>query len=135
MIKTCLDCKEEKEHIARGYCGVCYVRFYRENLASDEVKKKKAIYNRAWMKQSFKDKQLAINEIKIDSGCVDCGYAEHPVALDFDHVRGIKEYGIAQMRKKFTLKKLLKEIEKCEVRCANCHRIATYNRLIDPTQI
>jgi hypothetical protein len=29
----------------------------------------------------------------------------------------------------FSLAAIKKEIEKCEIVCANCHRIRTYNRL------
>jgi L-lysine 2,3-aminomutase len=57
--------------------------------------------------------------------CVDCGESD-PVVLDFDHVRGKKTYNIAWMvSSRYPLATILKEIEKCEVRCANCHRRRT----------
>ncbi len=60
--------------------------------------------------------------------CVDCGES-NPIVLDFDHVRGNKVYTISWLRKKpFSLKRIQEEIDKCEVRCSNCHRIVTFNR-------
>jgi hypothetical protein len=52
--------------------------------------------------------------------CVDCGYADIR-ALEFDHVKG-KTFTIGQ-RGTLSPTKVLAEIEKCEVRCCNCHRI------------
>jgi ferredoxin len=60
--------------------------------------------------------------------CVDCGESD-PVVLEFDHVRGKKEYNISYMIKAVSLDKIVAEIEKCEVRCANCHRRVTAARM------
>lgn len=60
--------------------------------------------------------------------CVDCGN-DNLVVLDFDHVRGEKVANISKMVSTGrSLSSLLREIEKCEVRCANCHRIVTHQR-------
>jgi hypothetical protein len=56
--------------------------------------------------------------------CIDCGETD-PVVLDFDHVRGIKRKAVALMIKDFSWENIQLEIEKCEVRCANCHRRKT----------
>lgn len=89
-------------------------------------------YSRAYYqahKQERQDRilrfQAMLNEIKLSSGCVDCGYAVHPAALDFDHVEGVKSKNISQMYT-FSRKTILTEISKCVVRCANCHRIRHY---------
>ena len=63
--------------------------------------------------------------IKLESGCVDCGYNDNPVALDFDHVNGDKVFSLSQ-KKGASIETLLNEAEKCVVRCANCHRIKTF---------
>lgn len=80
-------------------------------------------------KQQYK-KKLA--EIKQTSGCVDCGETNH-IVLDFDHIKD-KKYNVSRMiHDGFSWKAIMKEIEKCEVVCANCHRIRTYNRLTSKT--
>lgn len=64
-----------------------------------------------------------INQIKVERGCVDCGYRGNPAALHFDHRDPMdKQFKIANNMER-SLQSLLAEIAKCEVRCANCHSI------------
>lgn len=58
--------------------------------------------------------------------CVDCG-EDDPVVLEFDHVNEQKSFNIgrAVSGSHRSWAKILAEIEKCEVRCANCHRKRT----------
>ena len=79
-----------------------------------------------YSKQELK-KKLA--KIKEDSGCLDCGENNH-IVLDFDHLKD-KKYNISRMiHDGFSWAAIKKEISKCEVVCANCHRIRTHNRLM-----
>jgi hypothetical protein len=79
----------------------------------------------AYDKQQFKKK---LSDIKEASGCIDCGANNH-IILDFDHIRD-KKYNVSRMiHDGFSWAAIKKEIEKCEVVCANCHRIRTHNRL------
>ncbi len=56
---------------------------------------------------------------------MDCGEGD-PVVLEFDQVRGVKKADICALLSHNTGRlKLEGEIEKCEVRCANCHRRKT----------
>ena len=61
----------------------------------------------------------------MERGCVVCGYNAPPAALDFNHVRGVKLFNVSQDPKR-ALYSIMQEIEKCDVLCANCHRIHTY---------
>jgi len=70
---------------------------------------------------------IAIWWYKMTHPCVDCGNAD-PIVLDFDHVNGNKRKSVSSMRA-YSLKTILKEIQKCEVVCSNCHRKRTYARL------
>jgi hypothetical protein len=55
---------------------------------------------------------------------VDCGETD-PVVLEFDHVRDkLKDIGY-MVTVGFSWSAIQLEIEKCEVRCANCHRRKT----------
>ena len=68
-----------------------------------------------------------IAEYKLKAGCIDCGYNTHQAALDFDHIQGEKKFTIGGSYTR-SWDSILKEINKCEVRCANCHRVVTYER-------
>lgn len=60
--------------------------------------------------------------------CIDCGEAD-PIVLEFDHRNPASKVGnIADIinRSGWGLKRLQTEIEKCDVRCCNCHRKRTW---------
>lgn len=76
-------------------------------------------------------------EFLLTHPCVDCGES-NPLVLEFDH-RGDKRAGINELlRTETPWSEISLEIEKCDVRCANCHRRRTavtrrYHRdLLDP---
>jgi hypothetical protein len=57
--------------------------------------------------------------------CIDCPESD-PVVLEFDHVRGEKKDIISKLIfKTVSIARIVAEIEKCVVRCANCHRRKT----------
>lgn len=55
--------------------------------------------------------------------CVDCGNDDFRV-LEFDHLKD-KDFNIAEKIGRVSLDVLMKEIDKCDIVCANCHRIRT----------
>jgi hypothetical protein len=57
------------------------------------------------------------------SECADCGERD-PVVLEFDHRDG-KRGNVSTMTQWASLQTLRSEIEKCDVRCVNCHRRRT----------
>lgn len=59
--------------------------------------------------------------------CSDCNACFDPVAMDFDHVRGEKFNGIAALWS-YSWDFVLQEIAKCDLVCANCHRLRTVSR-------
>jgi hypothetical protein len=64
--------------------------------------------------------------IKMFHGCADCGWNEWPRGLDWDHVRGTKVTTVAIMIARIgPWSSVLAEMAKCEVVCANCHRLRT----------
>jgi len=62
--------------------------------------------------------------------CVDCGI-DDPIVLQFDHVRGEKKGAVSNMlySRGCSMKTIIAEIEKCEIRCANCHARKTAEEL------
>lgn len=65
--------------------------------------------------------------------CADCGGNFPPEILEFDHVRGKKEFTISSWNKAaprdgMTVEQMISlEIAKCEVRCPTCHRLRHYH--------
>ena len=69
-----------------------------------------------------------LTEYLLAHPCVDCG-EKNPVVLDFDHVKGKKKDAVTKLASSlYSIRKIKSEISKCEVVCANCHRVRTANR-------
>ena len=69
-----------------------------------------------------------IRDLKESNPCADCGKHYPFYVMQFDHVRGEKEGGIAQFVSNRQWKRAWAEIEKCDIVCANCHSSRTYER-------
>ncbi|MDQ1299556.1 MAG: hypothetical protein QG636_224 [Patescibacteria group bacterium] len=72
---------------------------------------------------------------KKDRSCTDCGFSgkEFPFVLDFDHLDGglSKKFTIGSWSHSvLSIEAIEKEIEKCELVCANCHRIRTFSKKV-----
>jgi hypothetical protein len=96
---------------------------------------------RAWYRQpGMKDAEIARNreqrraivewfaELKSRLKCDQCP-ENHPATLDFHHRNAEeKDFGLAELSRKSTNKdRILRELAKCQVLCANCHRKLHYN--------
>jgi hypothetical protein len=136
-MKKCSKCKHEKE----------LTEFSKDNRSSTGYRTNCKECQRAYAKTAYKNNptiriisnmrndkirkrnRVFVFKYLINSKCVDCGDTRWQV-LDFDHVRGTKHNNISNMvHNGSSIKKLQEEIEKCEVRCANCHRIKTSEQL------
>lgn len=74
-------------------------------------------------------KRAKLAEYKLEKGCVDCGYRDNALALEFDHLPGsMKTRTVASMMYS-SWDVIWAEVAKCEVVCANCHAIRTFTRL------
>jgi hypothetical protein len=67
----------------------------------------------------FERNRAFLNEYLKAHPCVDCGESDLAV-LDFDHVNG-KVMEISRLVLYASVRRIVEEIERCEVRCANCH--------------
>lgn len=71
-------------------------------------------------------KSIIFEHLKVHH-CVDCG-EDDAIVLEFDHrEHDKKSFAIgAHSTRQISVEKLIAEIAKCDVRCANCHRRKTY---------
>lgn len=61
--------------------------------------------------------------------CRDCGFKWPPYVLEFDHVDPkTKRFNVGNVRETPSMRALIAEIEKCDVVCANCHKMREYRR-------
>jgi hypothetical protein len=121
--KTCKSCNKtlsltkfkkrgatgRQSHTFHSMCNQClYVKYTRPNADK---------------------KTEEIRKYKLEQGCIDCGYNQHPEALEFDHKpNSNKLFNVGEKLGAYSLDKIWAEINKCEVVCANCHAIRTANR-------
>jgi hypothetical protein len=60
--------------------------------------------------------------------CIKCGYDKCIRALEFHHRNpNEKEFAISYKGETKKIEKLLEEVDKCDLLCANCHRETHYN--------
>jgi hypothetical protein len=87
-------------------------------------------YQKEYQSRLYQERRYLLDLWQCIVGCQDCG--EHfwgrPEVLDCDHKPGtIKYFNISHgMNNSFSY--LLRELEKCDVVCSNCHRTRTVNR-------
>jgi hypothetical protein len=61
--------------------------------------------------------------------CTDCGGCYHHAAMQFDHLPGFEKRGeLGRVQRYASLQLVLDEIAKCEIVCANCHAVRTFER-------
>jgi len=113
-VVLCANCHRElhyleKEELKQKYPFIKYV-FYYSNTSKSRVSKFKA------KRREF------VNAIKTKEGCAICGDKRHYV-LVFHHTTKGKEDSIGKLiTESASMERLMAEISKCAVLCANCHR-------------
>jgi hypothetical protein len=134
-MKICSKCGEEKELKYFGlrkkskdgrtpHCKNCRKEWDAKSYKKRSIAHKALV--KARQQKILQDNHTRLASYLQEHPCVDCGNSDVRV-LEFDHVRGNKSFGIAT-KMKCSWKVIEKEIEKCDVRCANCHRIVTGER-------
>src|SRR5436305_10116394 len=133
--KTCSKCKVNKPvsefnfkstatGMRQSYCKECGKQLTRRHYRNN-----KRQYLDRNVRSYMKRREL-VRQIKTRA-CADCGIQYPFYVMDFDHREGeIKEYELNRIDR-MTTRALLREIEKCDVVCSNCHRVRTYKRRIE----
>jgi hypothetical protein len=130
----CSKCKLDKpdDHFSwkvRGkrrssVCKVCHSRYSREHYLKNRDR-----YIEMTKDRNLKYIDMVRNKIwqyLLSNPCADCGESD-PLVLEFDHRSGEeKRFSISEaVSQKYSWGSIQSEIEKCDVRCANCHRRKT----------
>lgn len=114
------SCRETAIKFGVGKTTVIKYVDTREIIAvSEEERKKRAV--QAVQRRRRKVKQMAI---EYKGGCCEkCGYNKYNEVLEFHHLDPTKkEFGIAYSGHCKSWEKVKKELDKCMLVCANCHR-------------
>lgn len=136
MKKICSTCKEEKElsefNKNKGkkdglstVCRECGKEHCKDYYNKNKEHHLKVIGERNKIARQ-RNKDFILQYIKGKS-CIDCGTKDTRV-FEFDHLGDkIKDVSVL-VSGGYSVKKIKQELEKCEIVCANCHRIRTFER-------
>lgn len=132
-MKTCSICKlpfpqenyyknNNRPDGLQSYCIACSKARSKERYKNFSVEQKKEI-RKAGQDKRIRNRQYLWDFVKRNP-CVDCGEKD-PVVLELDHIRDKSNDVSVLSAQAVSIERLQEELDKCEVRCANCHRRKT----------
>lgn len=145
--KWCYKCKEvqplaefnKRKQTVDGYHYACRSCINKDRANNRAAQKAAGIVprNDQWNKENRghlnkmrtakrRETRDFIRSLKRGRPCDICGGIFPPTAMDWDHIDpALKSFEICQegIREMYSQEKLLEEIAKCRLICANCHRI------------
>jgi hypothetical protein len=133
MRKRCSRCGEKKDEAQfhRGnhrdglqvYCKPCrraYDAAYHQRVKDRRREQKR---------RRERELRAFVNSLKRDRPCAECGGFFDLPAMQWDHLPGfIKTGNLGDIGHRTSRRRILEEIAKCELVCANCHAIRTVRR-------
>lgn len=131
-MKTCRRCNKTKTYdlFAKrsaskdGYavwCKQCFAENAAAKYQNDPAERQRKSLNKSKMIDRVRNN---LWQYLLEHPCVDCSNSD-PRVLEFDHRDELlKKHNISEMFG-WSWVAIQKEIDKCDVRCANCHRIRT----------
>lgn len=132
-------CHPNVQHFAKGLCQSCYDKNRYANGATRNHQVRQRVER--W-KQSHPDlvraKNKKVIDIKVEkikalkaAPCMDCGVHYPHYVMEFDHREGtVKVSTVSRLLRNSPWLKVLEEIAKCDVVCANCHNARTFMRRV-----
>jgi len=116
-----------------SWCRNCRKSYLRKYIKTDRGRSNRRRYvaaSLATIRQGAKnrkeERRKKLEGLK-KAPCTDCGGTFPPVCMDFDHTQGRKHRGVARMLG-YSWARILEEVSKCDLVCANCHRVRTQVR-------
>lgn len=107
-------------------CRVCHSGYTKAHYVAN-----KAYYVAKARRNSAPVRKLIVEFLAWlkDVPCADCNKKFPSVCMDFDHVRGVKTLNLSRAQHNWwIIEQIQEEVMKCEVVCANCHRLRTWRR-------
>jgi hypothetical protein len=114
-----------------SHCRACRREVVREHYARNAIRYRESALSRNERRRN--DVRAIIRQAK-DMECADCGVRYPFYVMDFDHRKGAgKLFNIGRdaLSGRCSLDDLRREISKCDVVCANCHRERTHGSTIE----
>lgn len=98
------------------------------------------LYDRAYHARNAQKRRRQVRErrqrlvelngnLKASRPCADCGGRFHPAAMEWDHLPGTEKLDdISTLARTGKTRQFHRELEKCELVCANCHAVRSFAR-------
>ena len=129
-MKQCNTCKENKNEsefslrkngtrVAR--CKKCHAAYLRNYYANNKDKYREK--NKRDLPRYVDRNNTYIINYLLEHPCVDCGETDLEV-LEFDHRDSIgkdRKTSLLSLGNVWSIERIQEEIDKCDVRCSNCH--------------
>jgi hypothetical protein len=133
MLKRCGHCGADKPieefhrrgSVQQNWCKPCrceYDAAYWRRTRAERLRQRKL---------RRQERAAWYRGLKEEKPCADCGVSYHHTAMHWDHLPGVdKTREVSNLlRKGLRRRTILEEIAKCELVCANCHAVRTFDRL------
>lgn len=134
-MKVCTKCaveKSESEFSSNGdrlnsHCKKCRAQTYKQKYQQTPREQLRQRTKR----QTDKARARALVNALKENPCTDCGQTYPFYVMQFDHLRDKSDNVGRLVGIGASDKKILDEVAKCELVCANCHAERTYRRRLD----
>ena len=123
MIYTCTECgKQFENNRKRQHCFDCKPKIKLNQYSSEEermiAKRKQAVKKIQKYRKNLKKKAIEYKGGK----CIICGYDKCEASLCFHHLDPLeKDFGVSSHGWTHSWNKIISELDKCVLVCANCH--------------
>jgi hypothetical protein len=114
----CSKCQQERS------CD----EFYDRSKTNSNAGRKRSVCKWCYLKRSRasnaerrREHRDKLTAIKLEQGCVDCGFKEYASALHFDHRNPEEKRFVIAHCLLYSWETILEEVTKCDIRCATCH--------------
>ena len=139
--KTCTKCGSVKSQCnfstesykggsrVRPDCKECRAAYHRAHHAKPDVKRRQQSYMNGYQNRHRKAKYEKLRQLKESKPCADCNMFYPSYVMDYDHLDPVNKIdGIGYLVSTAHSWAIVEaEIAKCELVCANCHRLRTYH--------